>query len=210
MKQHDMHLTPKNFLANCYDGKDIEFRLYDEKRKKLTIGNIITFTNIEDETMTFTVKITGLFIAKNFSSLFKIIPHNVIIHEMLILKFLNGIYPEEAQNKYGVIGIKFKILAIINFKNTDPQKTINKLTTENALLRRTIEDLKVPPATAGLRIFKLTEDFNDFPKETVVFEYPHPFPSLEYVSVSVVREKGPVYRVPIKFLRIENTYEKSE
>ena len=45
MNKHNMKFDDESYNNIFYDNKDIEMRLYDEKRKLINIGDIITFTN---------------------------------------------------------------------------------------------------------------------------------------------------------------------
>ena len=49
MKRHIMNLTPAPLKMIREGRKTIELRLYDEKRKQISIGDIITFVNTEDD-----------------------------------------------------------------------------------------------------------------------------------------------------------------
>ena len=49
MKRHVMNLTPAPLRMIREGRKTIELRLYDEKRKQISIGDIITFVNTEDK-----------------------------------------------------------------------------------------------------------------------------------------------------------------
>lgn len=49
MKRHIMNLMPAPLKMIREGRKTIELRLYDEKRKQISIGDIITFVNTEDD-----------------------------------------------------------------------------------------------------------------------------------------------------------------
>ena len=48
VKNHIMNLNPSPFKMIREGNKTIELRLYDEKRKKLSIGDTITFINTDN------------------------------------------------------------------------------------------------------------------------------------------------------------------
>ena len=54
--------------------KTIETRLYDEKRRKIAIRDIIEFSNINDPHQKITVKVTALLNYATFSDLFDSFP----------------------------------------------------------------------------------------------------------------------------------------
>lgn len=53
MKNHMMYLTPSPFKKIKEGHKTIELRLYDEKRKMISVGDTITFTNTVDSNILF-------------------------------------------------------------------------------------------------------------------------------------------------------------
>ena len=66
MKNHMMNLTPSPFKMIKEGNKTIELRLYDEKRKMISVGDTITFTNTADISEILIVQVTDLFIFNNF------------------------------------------------------------------------------------------------------------------------------------------------
>ena len=46
--KHNMKLQNKSFKMIKNENKEIEMRLNDEKRKKLSIGDTIEFTNVKN------------------------------------------------------------------------------------------------------------------------------------------------------------------
>ena len=108
---HEMRLYQSPFDRIKTGEKQIELRLYDEKRQKLHLGDMIRFTcgNIQLRT-----EITGLLIYPTFKDL---------IQDLGLAKFgydeeykedfLNGmyeIYTKEQEEKYGVLGIKLRLI----------------------------------------------------------------------------------------------------
>lgn len=84
--------------------KDIECRLYDEKRQKLKLGDIILFHN-EDKTIY--CKVTGLLIARDFEKLFELIDAKrtgLKDHETAV-STLQQFYDLQTQSEFGVVGI---------------------------------------------------------------------------------------------------------
>ena len=87
--------------------KTIETRLYDEKRRKIAIHDIIEFSNINDPHQKITVKVTALLNYATFSDLFDSFPPEDFGGTskedlMGIFKY----YTKEEERKYTVLGIK--------------------------------------------------------------------------------------------------------
>jgi len=89
--------------------KTIEFRLYDEKRKNIKIGDTIEFLklpNLEEKIIT---EVMELYRADTFLELFKRLYNN---NEEAKRK-ANGmydIYSREEEQRHGVLGMKIKVL----------------------------------------------------------------------------------------------------
>ena len=111
MKKHSMKLNPEPFKM-IQDGiKTIELRLYDEKRKRISVGEVITFTNTADLKENLCVKVIDLYIFDSFVELYKSLPllecgytdANINIASPYDME---KYYSKEEQQKYGVVGIK--------------------------------------------------------------------------------------------------------
>ncbi len=112
MTIHNLNLASVPFNAISFGTKTIESRLYDEKRQLIKLGDKITFTNTDAPNQKVTVKVIGLLRYNSFHDLFS---HNKPAKfggESVIWldNQINEFYSKEAQNKYGVIGIEFKLL----------------------------------------------------------------------------------------------------
>ena len=112
---HTMNLNPKPFHAIEAGTKDIELRLYDEKRQRIQVGDYITFQKIDDQTCTLTVKVIKLHRFASFKDLYehcdltrcgytKEDVHLASFHDM------EDYYPIEKQKKYGVLGIEIQLI----------------------------------------------------------------------------------------------------
>lgn len=107
---HKMNLANKPFQKIIEGKKTVELRLYDEKRKRIKLGDIIEFTNIENTNEKITVKVIGLDIYPNFEELYKHIPACDIGYnsdEEANYKDMEIFYTQEEQDFYSVIAIKF-------------------------------------------------------------------------------------------------------
>ena len=105
---HKMKLNESPFERIKNGRKTIEFRLYDEKRQKVKIGDKIEFSKLPDLQEKLLVDVTGLFKENTFYELFKKLYNN----EEEIREKTNSmyeIYSKEKEIKYGVLGIKIKI-----------------------------------------------------------------------------------------------------
>lgn len=90
--------------------KTIELRLNDEKRKLLTVGDYIEFTNrVTNEKLL--VEVIDLFKYNSFEELYKHfnkIEMGYSINEEANPKDMENYYSKEEQEKYGVLGIEIR------------------------------------------------------------------------------------------------------
>ncbi|MDY5996831.1 MAG: ASCH domain-containing protein [Bacilli bacterium] len=110
--KHEMKLNNEPFECIKNGTKTIELRLNDEKRKLLTVGDYIEFTNrITNEKLL--VEVIDLFKYNSFEELYKHfnkIEMGYSINEEANPKDMENYYSKEEQEKYGVLGIKIKKL----------------------------------------------------------------------------------------------------
>ena len=110
--KHEMKLNNEPFECIKNGTKTIELRLNDEKRKLLTVGDYIEFTNrITNEKLL--VEVIDLFKYNSFEELYKHfnkIEMGYSINEEANPKDMENYYTKEEQEKYGVLGIKIKKL----------------------------------------------------------------------------------------------------
>ena len=112
----EMKLNKEPFDAIALGRKTIELRLYDEKRRKLNIGDEIIFTNLKDRSERLAVRIKALFRYETFEELFS---------EISLEKCgFNGASPAEAAadmreyysdkkiRQYGVLGIRMELVSL--------------------------------------------------------------------------------------------------
>lgn len=90
--------------------KTVEFRLYDEKRRKIKIGDQIEFSKLPDLQETILVDVLDLYREDTFENLFK----KLFTDEDEIKKETKSMYqyysPDE-EKQYGVIGIKISLIS---------------------------------------------------------------------------------------------------
>ena len=111
--EHLMKLDREPFSMIEEGTKTIELRLYDEKRKKIKVGDIIRFENDEmEETLRVTVE--DLYIFDDFRQLYEELPllecgyteENIDTADP---SDMNEYYPADRQAMYKVVGIKVKL-----------------------------------------------------------------------------------------------------
>ncbi len=110
--KHEMNLQPKYFDFMKNGTKRIELRLYDEKRSKIQLGDIIEFS--KSETDKLNTEVIGLLRYKNFTDLFEDFDISILADASMtkqeLLDVLSEFYTPEKQAKYGVIGIRLRVL----------------------------------------------------------------------------------------------------
>lgn len=115
MIKHTMTLNPIPMESIRNGDKTIELRLYDEKRQKNAVGDVIKYVNSKNIFDTLNVVVEDLYIFDSFEELYKELPllecgytkENI---DKASSKDMEHYYSKEKQNKYGVVGIKISII----------------------------------------------------------------------------------------------------
>ena len=106
---HKMKLQESPFERIKNGTKTVEFRLYDEKRRKIKIGDQIEFSKLPDLQETILVDVLDLYREDTFENLFK----KLFTDEDEIKKEIKSMYqyysPDE-EKQYGVVGIKISLV----------------------------------------------------------------------------------------------------
>lgn len=105
---HKMKLKESPFERIKNGTKTIEFRLYDEKRQQIKIGDQIEFSKMPDSQEKLLVDVAELYKEDTFEDLFR----KVCADEDEVnrkTKSMYQYYSPEKEKKYGVLGIKIKI-----------------------------------------------------------------------------------------------------
>ena len=135
--KHYMNLFGEPFEMIRSGKKTIELRLNDEKRKAISIGDTIVFTNIEDNGRKIFSTVTALHKFKNFSELYNNLPllkcgytkediDNAKPDDMYVY------YSKEHEEKYGALGIELSVdFTVDNCKKKDEDYICNKLVEYN-------------------------------------------------------------------------------
>ncbi len=110
-----MKLNPTPFELMASGRKTIELRLYDEKRQSISIGDTITFTNIERPKSQLTTLVTDLYVFDSFNELYNELPLTECGYtdENVIEASPNDMvqyYTSEEQQKYSVVGIRVALI----------------------------------------------------------------------------------------------------
>ena len=114
MKKHIMRLNPIP-MENIRNGnKTIELRLYDEKRRKIAVGDTIKFVNSKNITDILCVTVVDLFVFDSFDELYKTLPLSECGYtkdniDQASPQDMDCYYSEEEQDEHGVIGIKISL-----------------------------------------------------------------------------------------------------
>ena len=111
---HQMKLTPSPFGMIRNGTKTIELRLYDDKRRKIQIGDKIVFVNTGNPLETLESEVVDLFVFDSFKTLYGELPllecgYDASDVDTASPDDMNVYYTKEAQEKYGVVGIKIRL-----------------------------------------------------------------------------------------------------
>ena len=108
---HKMKLQEDPFERIKNGTKTVEFRLYDEKRRTIQIGDEIEFSKLPELQEKLLVKVIDLYKEESFEKLFKKVfvgeEKEKIIEKA---KSMNRFYTPEQEKEYGVVGIKIEII----------------------------------------------------------------------------------------------------
>jgi ASC-1-like (ASCH) protein len=114
--EHSMNLLENAFYRVASGRKTIEVRLFDEKRKKIQIGDTIVFSKLPDLNEKIIVEVTGLLQFRTFEELVNSVPissfgHPTDYDKKRYVNSFYSIYSKEEEKKHGVIGIKIKLVS---------------------------------------------------------------------------------------------------
>lgn len=119
---HKMKLNESPFERIKNGKKTIEFRLYDEKRQQIKIGDKIEFSKLPDLQEKLLVDVVELYRENTFENLFrKLYTDEAEINRKTIS--MHQYYSSEKEKEYGVLGIKIKI-NVDNLKQFDDRKIV--------------------------------------------------------------------------------------
>ncbi len=112
MTLHQMNLQQQFFDYLQTGTKRIELRLYDDKRRQIKLGDEIEFA--KSDTAKLKTQVIGLLLYDSFEELLKDLPIELLADKTMtkseLLGVLGEFYTKKQQQKYGVVGIRLKIL----------------------------------------------------------------------------------------------------
>lgn len=106
--QHEMKLQPEPFALVKAGVKIIESRLYDKKRQRIKLGDLIIFKNMAKSDETIGTKVDGLLRYPTFRAMFTDFPAEYFGGESknVLEKQIFTYYSKADEAKYGVLGIR--------------------------------------------------------------------------------------------------------
>ncbi len=112
--EHHMTLYERPFELIKNQQKTIEIRLNDEKRQRIAIGDLITFSKLPEKNEKLTVEVMDKYLFESFEQLYHAFDFFLFGCQGYTMKrMLEGtyeIYTPEQEKKYGVLGIKIRLI----------------------------------------------------------------------------------------------------
>ena len=107
-----MSLRPDYYEMVRSGEKDIELRLYDEKRRRMHNGDTILIYNAQNHNDCIRAKIVRLHIAHSFADLATKIsmPRTGFASLNALMSAVSKFYDAEMESKYGIVGIELEVL----------------------------------------------------------------------------------------------------
>lgn len=109
----EIHLDSDIFDIVKNNSKDVEIRLYDEKRKKLKVGDTLIFLKRPNDLEELKATITNLVHFNNFSEVVDYYPMKRIYLDNYdkeeFIKLLGRFYSDEEVKEFEVVAIEFKL-----------------------------------------------------------------------------------------------------
>lgn len=106
---HKMKLNEDPFERIKNGTKTIEFRLYDEKRRNVKIGDQIEFSKLPDLQEKILVDVLDLYTEPSFTELFEKLYKDKEIAKQKA-NAMYEYYSAENEKRYGVVGIKIRLV----------------------------------------------------------------------------------------------------
>ena len=112
--KHSMSLAAEPFEMLKNGSKRLELRLFDEKRRAVSFGDVITFSKLPDRSESVRVKVTGLLKARTFDEITRIVDPSCLgypkAEPALLAEKMREYYSSEEEAAEGVLGIKMCLL----------------------------------------------------------------------------------------------------
>ena len=109
---HKMKLQDSPFRKMQKGRKTIELRLNDEKRQRVTVGDQIEFTNLENRTQKLLTRVIALHRFDSFEEMFRTLPAEAMGYnkgQTPRAEDMKRHYSKEEQALYGVVGIEIEL-----------------------------------------------------------------------------------------------------
>lgn len=112
MNIHQLRLSEEPFAAIASGHKTVESRLYDEKRRKIQLGDRIIFANSQNPSQTIAVTVVGLLRYATFHDLFSHNDPRKFGGESVewLERQMNEFYSLDEQLQKSVVGIEFVLV----------------------------------------------------------------------------------------------------
>ncbi len=107
-----IHIATATFEKIVSGDKIIESRLYDDKRRKINLGDKIEFVCNENPARKIMTTVRALYHYLDFERMFSDFPLSYFggSSKDELLREIEAFYSKEEQDKFGVIGIKIEVL----------------------------------------------------------------------------------------------------
>lgn len=102
-----MHLFDEPFDLILKDKKKVEIRLNDEKRRRIRVGDTITFRRMIKPNENLMCQVVKLTVYNSFRDLLESLDPANLDED---IRSLHQIYDETDEKKYGVLAIQFAML----------------------------------------------------------------------------------------------------
>lgn len=112
---HQMKLRKKPFEQMAKGMKNVEMRLYDEKRRMIKTGDLIEFSLYDDPDRKIVTRVTALHRFGSFSELYEAFPKEKLGYsadDTASPEDMEQFYSKEEQAEYGVVGIELRLTGL--------------------------------------------------------------------------------------------------
>ena len=111
--KHILKLQPRYYESMKNGVKQIELRLFEEKRKNIKIGDEIEFKKEPDLNESFIARVKAILLYENFESLIDDYPIEILsdlnTNKKELVEELNKFYSKQKQEQYNVVGIRVEL-----------------------------------------------------------------------------------------------------
>ncbi len=108
---HIFHLNAEPFELISSGKKTVELRLFDKKREKISVGDILVFENRDDPSCRLFARVTDILRKDTFAELFDTSDSELFgFGAGADYREMYRYYSPEDEKRYGVLGIKFELI----------------------------------------------------------------------------------------------------